>query len=297
MKTTKLAQTVLLSDGNKIPIIGLGTFLTTNKDQMTELIRTALDVGYRHFDTAKVYENEAYIGEAFQKIFSEGIYKREDIFLVSKIMSNKNELVSDVISQTLKDLQVDYLDLLYLHWSFTPPSDQLEWNHKPVHQVWAELEEIQKKGQTKSLGVSNFNVQGLVDLLSYAKIKPVTLQVELHVFLQQNRLIEFCKRANIHVTAYSPLARYTDVINNQILNDIAKKYRVPVTQILLSFLIQQGISVIPKTEKAFRLKENFDSINIVLEQNDIQELKKLDINHRTIQPATFQPFQFIPIFD
>ncbi|KAL4463030.1 hypothetical protein ABPG72_002913 [Tetrahymena utriculariae] len=275
MKTGKLAQTVLLSDGNRIPIKGIGIYLTTNKDQMTELIRTALDVGYRHFGTAKVYENEVYIGEAFQKVF----------------------IVSDVVSQTLKDLQVEYLDLLYLHWSFTPPSDQLEWNHKPVHQVWAELEEVKRKGQIKSLGVSNFNVQGLVDLLSYAKIKPITLQVELHVFLQHNRLIEFCKRANLHVTAYSPLARYTDVINNQVLNGIAKKYREPVTQVLLSFLTQQGISVIPQTEKAFRLKENFDSIDLVLDQNDIQELKKLDINHRTIQPATFQPFKFIPIFD
>ncbi|KAL4453635.1 hypothetical protein ABPG74_009531 [Tetrahymena malaccensis] len=293
----KLAKTVLLNDGTKFPIFGLGTWQSTNQQEMTNLIRSALDLGYRHIDTAIAYENQKMIGDALKTIFSEGKYKREDLYIVSKIFPYKTWNTEQKIKQTLEELQIEYLDLFLLHWTFTGPSNTFEINHKPVHVIWAELEQVQQKGLTKSIGVSNFNVQSLLDLWSYAKVKPVANQVELHVFLQQKRLVEFCKRINVHVTAYSPLARFNEIVQNKTLTELAQKYNATVSQILLSFLLSQGISVIPKTEKASRLKENFESQDIQLSEEDIKKLKDLDTNTRVVQPADIDFFGNVPIFD
>lgn len=154
---------------------------------MTTLLRAALDAGYRHIDTAVVYGNEKMLGDSLAEIFAEGNYKREDLFIVSKIFNWTELIPIEAVQQTLKDLRIEQLDLLYLHWTFAPAKGVEESSvvltHRPVHVQWALMEEIHAKGLTKSLGVSNFNVQSIVDLLSYAKVKPVSNQIELHVFL------------------------------------------------------------------------------------------------------------------
>lgn len=158
---------------------------------MTNLIRSALDLGYRHIDTAHLYGNEKIIGDALRVIFAEGKYKREDLFIVSKIFPWTHLVPLETVQNSLNDLGINQLDLLYLHWTFAPnkgPEETL-LVHRPVHVQWALMEEVHAKGLTRSLGVSNFNVQSTVDLLSYAKVKPVANQVELHVFLQQRELV------------------------------------------------------------------------------------------------------------
>lgn len=133
-------------------------------------------------------------------------------------------------------------------------------------------------------------------MLSYAKVKPVSNQVELHVFLQQSELVRFCKKVGIHVTAYSPLARFDDVVNNEVLKKIAAQHKVQVSQVLLGFLLHEGISVIPKTEKVARLKENFESLHLKLTPEDVAALKALDRNLRIINTADMDFFQKLPIF-
>ncbi|KAL4441682.1 hypothetical protein ABPG74_008679 [Tetrahymena malaccensis] len=292
------SNTVKLLSGQMMPVFGLGTYESKNKDIMTTLIRTALDDGYRLIDTSKIYQNEKMIGEALKEIFSEGKYKRSDIFIVTKILPFKQQNTEEAVKGCLQDLQVDQVDLLLLHWTFAPPGDNFQINHKPVHVQWQELEAVYNKGLAKSLGVSNFNTQSLIDLLSYANVKPVVNQIELHVFNQQKRLVEFCQKLEIQVMAYSPMAKYDSIVNNETVKKIAEKHKVPIAQVLLQFLLSRGIIVIPKTEKPSRLKENFESLGLKLDQSDVEQLQKLDSKTRVVDVQHYEYFfKGIPYFD
>ncbi|KAL4445223.1 hypothetical protein ABPG74_022036 [Tetrahymena malaccensis] len=297
-ETVQINKTVKLSSGQQIPIFGLGTYESKNKDIMTNLIRTALDKGYRLIDTSKIYQNEKMIGDALKVIFSEGKYKRSDIFVVTKIIPLKQQNTEEAVRGCLQDLQLEYVDLLLLHWSFVPPTDNLQFNHKPVHVQWKELEDVYNKGLTKSIGVSNFKTQSLVDLLAYSKVKPVVNQIEVHVFNQQKRLVEFCQSIGIQIMAYSPMAKYDNIVNNEILKKIANKHNVPVAQILLQYLLQKGIIVIPKTEKAERLQENYKSLILKLDEVDNQQISTLDSKTRVVDCEHYQNFfKGVPYFD
>ncbi|EAR92224.1 aldo/keto reductase family oxidoreductase (macronuclear) [Tetrahymena thermophila SB210] len=293
----KAANSSKLNNGQIMPLVGLGTYLLNSKEEMTNLLRTALDAGYRHIDTAVNYQNEAMIGESLKTIFKEGKYSRKDLFIVSKVFPNKGINMLESVKKSLKELQLDYVDLYYLHFPLGFLSEKEEFVHLPVHVAWAQLEEAHRLGLAKSIGVSNFNVMALADLLSYAKVKPVSNQVEVSVFIQQKNLIKFCQRFGIHVTAYAPLAKYTDVESNPILQKIAKKHKITISQVLLGFLLNQGLSVIPKTDKPSRLKENIDSINVKLSEEDFKELETLNKNQRTIDPSVMAMFSYVPFFD
>ncbi|KAL4445535.1 hypothetical protein ABPG74_004609 [Tetrahymena malaccensis] len=266
---------------------------------MTNLLRTAFDVGYRLIDTAKFYENEHLIGASLKIIFSEGKFKREDVFIITKLFPFRAQSTLDVVKQQLKDLQVDYVDILLIHFPLVPPSDDLQqWNHKPAHQIWRELEELYSLGLVKGLGVSNFNCQMIVDLLSYCKVRPVVNEIELHVFNQQNRFVEFLKKIKVYPIAYSPLAKYTEVVNNEVLAQIAQKKGASVAQVMIAFLLQQKeIIVIPKTEKPERLQHNFEAQYIKLSEEEIQVLSNLNINMRTVNVDTIPSFKGVPLFD
>ncbi|KAL4498024.1 hypothetical protein ABPG72_014881 [Tetrahymena utriculariae] len=266
----KSVHSTKLSNGQIMPLVGLGTFLLNSQDEMTNLLRAALDAGYHRIDTTIIYQNEAMIGQALQDIYQQGKYTRKDLFI------------------SLLDLQIDYIDFYYLHFPLGFPNEKGEFHHLPVHVAWAQLEEACKLGLVKSIDVSNFHVMSLVDLLSYAKIKPVSNQVEVSIFIYQKNLIKFCQKYGIHVTAYAPLAKFNDVESNPILQKIAKKHNASISQVLLGFLLNQGLSVIPKTDKPARLKQNFDSIHLKLSEEDLKELETLNKNQRTIDPSTMQ---------
>ncbi|EAS07798.1 aldo/keto reductase family oxidoreductase (macronuclear) [Tetrahymena thermophila SB210] len=290
---------IFLSNGQQIPIFGLGTFKTQNESEMTNLISTALDVGYRLIDTAKFYENEHLIGNSLKTIFSEGKYKREDIFIITKLFPFKGQSTLDVVKQQLKDLHVDYIDLLLIHFPFVPPSDDLQqWYQKPIYQQWAEFEEVHSLGLAKGLGISNFNCQMVIDLLQYCKVRPVVNEIELHIFNQQTRFIEFLKKIKVYPIAYSPMAKYTEVVKNETVTKIAQKNNASVAQVMIAFLLQQeDIIVIPKTEKSERLQQNFDAQKLKLCEEDMQILKNLNINKRIVNVDTAPLFKGVPIFD
>ena len=191
-----------LNDGAKMPKVGLGVYLVDSIDLIYEAIVTE---GYRHIDTASFYKNEELIGEALQKVFQNSDVKREDLYVVTKIWGDQRNDVEGAIKESLTKLNLDYVDLYLMHWPLAYKEDENGnkfFDKIPIHKTWGEMELLVEKGYTKSIGVSNFNVQSIIDLLTYAKIQPVCNQIELHPYLVQDGLIDFLHKVNIRPVAY-----------------------------------------------------------------------------------------------
>jgi len=291
---------ITLNNGSKIPRIGYGTWEGTN---LTTLIKAAVTTGYRHIDTARAYENEKDIGVALKEIFSEGNVKREDLFITTKVFNDAKDNVEASLTASLADLQLDSVDLLLIHWPIgTYDFDLGQIKQVPLHKTWKEMEGLVKKGLCKAIGVCNFNVQLLLDLLSYAEIKPVCNQVELHPYLTQEDLVKFCFKYDIMVTAYSPLCRGTnnfekDIQKEPLLIELAQKYGKTVAQVVLNWHLSRGYVIIPKTSTPSRLQENFESDSFEMSKEDLERVGKLDCGYRVLDPRLYEdPFYLTPLF-
>jgi diketogulonate reductase-like aldo/keto reductase len=259
---------IRLADKNRIPQIGLGLWQVKDQAQFDDAFTAALKAGYRHFDSAQEYHNEQMLGLAWK---ASGL-KREELFITTKI-SVKNFRPSKVHSsfeESLTKLQTSYVDLLLLHF----PVTILRKN------AWKALEEIQTKGGAHSIGVSNYTIRHLEEMQHYAKVKPVVNQVELHIFLQQPELVTYCKENNILVEAYSPLA-HAKAMDNPVVRSIAEKHKKTYAQIMLRWLLQQDVVVLPKSVTPSRIKENIDIFDFRLDSNDLRELAEQDQDLRT----------------
>ncbi len=256
-----------LNDNNTIPQIGLGTWQITDEKDYMVAFNAALENGYRHFDTAQAYKNEQLLGAA---ISSSG-KSRQDFFITTKIFVSHfaPHKLEETFKFSLEKLKTDYVDMLLLHF----PVPLMRKN------AWLTLEKIKADGKAKSIGVSNYTIKHLTEMEDYANEVPAVNQVELHVFLQQPELIEFCKNKNIAVEAYSPLARAHE-LDNPIINDIAKKHSKTYAQIMLRWLLEQDLIVIPKSINPIRIKENIELFNFKLDDDDMAKIKKLDFHHR-----------------
>ncbi|KAG4103685.1 alcohol dehydrogenase [Neocallimastix lanati (nom. inval.)] len=276
-------KTVTLNTGAKMPVIGLGTFLSES-GKIVSSVKTALKIGYRHIDCALYYLNEKEVGDGIKESLKENIVKREDIFVTSKLWNNyhRPEMVHKAIEQTLNDLQLDYLDLFLIHWPIAQKPDHPEFGEEmediPIIDTWREMEKLYKSGKAKAIGVSNFNIDLLNDLLAKAEIKPAVNQIESHPYLPQHKLVKFCQDNNIQVTAYCPLGRGSDtnVLIDPIINEVAKKNNMTPAQVALSWNAQRNVIVIPKSVTPSRIEENFQIKE--LPQEDVDKINS--ITHR-----------------
>mmetsp|Transcript_13752 Transcript_13752/g.29583 ORF Transcript_13752/g.29583 Transcript_13752/m.29583 type:complete len:409 (-) Transcript_13752:535-1761(-) len=257
---------VRLHSGTKMPLLGLGTFGL--KDAAS--VKTALELGYRHIDCAEVYGNEALVGEGLREFVGSG--RREELFITSKLWNNHHrpEHVRPACEKTLADLGLQYLDLYLIHWpvAWLPECQGIPENPSPdtsvtLAQTWAAMEELVDAGLVKAIGVSNFDLPHVEQLLGSCRIKPSVNQIELHPLLPQRKLVGVCLRKGVQCVAYSPLGGQScyvqnDLISNTLVAKVAQEAGKSPAQVLLRWNMQRGIPVIPKASSPEHLKQNIE---------------------------------------
>ncbi|HEY8435615.1 MAG TPA: aldo/keto reductase [Haloplasmataceae bacterium] len=251
-----------LNNGVDMPVIGLGTFLASG-EEVYRAVRVALEVGYRHIDTAKIYHNEEEVGRAIK---DSGI-PREEIFVTSKVWTTDMgyRQTKKAFHESLERLQLDYLDLYLIHW---PKTYQLN------RETWKAMEELYYEGKVRAIGLSNFNIHHIEDLLKVATVIPAANQVELHPGLQQHPLQEYCMGKGIYLISHSPLAR-GKVFQMEKLKEIADKYNKSVVNVVVRWGIQRKIFMIPKSVTPERIRDNFQVFDFSLTEEDIEAIYEL----------------------
>ncbi|WP_283683761.1 aldo/keto reductase [Clostridium perfringens] len=266
--TNNLNNTITLNNGIEMPRVGLGVFRVENSSELVNAVKVAIKNGYRSIDGAAIYGNEEAMGEGIREGIKEAGISREDLFITSKVWNADLGYESTIAAYeaSLKRLGVDYLDLYLIHWP-------VEGKYK---EAWRALEYLYKEGRVKAIGVSNFQVHHLQDLLKDAEIKPVINQIELHPYLSQEKVREFCKENDIQVEAWSPLMAGNGLLENDILKAIAKKYNKTTAQVVLRWDLQNQVITIPKSTNEGRLVENIDIFGFNLSKDDMDRIDSLN---------------------
>jgi len=296
-----------------MPVIGLGTWKSSPAEVGSAVEYALLECGYKHIDCAAIYGNEKEIGLAFKNVFSDKKNSRQEVFITSKLWNNAHakDDVAIACKNTLRDLQLEYLDLYLMHWGVATSLDlgrepvdktgKLITAKLPIRETWEAMEELVKLGLVRSIGVANFTAPMLVDLFTYAKIMPSVNQVELHPYNQQSRLVEFCQDHKMVVTAYSPLGSPGNnpgdqpvLLDDRVIKEIAQSHQKSPAQILIRWARQRETIAIPKTVTAERIKENIAVFDFELSSAEMDSVSALERGYRYVDPWDWWR---IPYFD
>jgi len=257
-------QKVKLNNGVEMPILGFGVFQVKDLDECERSVRNAIEVGYRLIDTAQSYGNEEAVGKAIK---SSGV-PREELFITTKvwIQSNGYEGTKRAFENSLKRLQLDYIDLYLIH---QPLGD--------VYGEWRTMQDLYKEGKARAIGVSNFQPDRLIDLIIHNEIVPAVDQIETHPFHQQSEVQKFLQENNVQIESWGPFAEgKNNIFHNELLFSIGKKYNKSIAQVILRWLTQRGIVAIPKSVRRERMEENFNIFDFELSEEDMGTIKTLD---------------------
>ncbi|WP_342543256.1 aldo/keto reductase [Paenisporosarcina sp. FSL H8-0542] len=266
-----IQDTTTLHNGVKMPWFGIGVFKVEEGPELVNAVKFAIKHGYRSIDTAAIYENEEGVGQAIREGINEAGIPREELFITSKVWNSDLGYESTIVAYetSLKKLNLEYLDLYLIHWP-------VEGKYK---EAWRALETLYKEGRVKAIGVSNFQVHHLEDLMNDAEIKPMVNQVEYHPRLTQKEIQAFCQEHGIQLEAWSPLMQ-GQLLDNLVLQEIANKYNKTIAQIILRWDLQNGVVTIPKSTKEYRIVENSTVFDFELTKEEMQRIDELNQNHR-----------------
>jgi 2,5-diketo-D-gluconate reductase A len=259
-------ETVKLNNGVEMPILGFGVFQVTDLTECERSVVDAIETGYRLIDTAQSYMNEEAVGKAIKQ---SGV-SRDELFITTKlwIQSNGYEGAKRAFENSLKKLQLDYLDLYLIHQPFGD-----------VYGEWRAMEELYKEGRIRAIGVSNFQPDRLIDLIIHNEIIPAVNQVETHPFHQQNDAQQFMTENKVQIESWGPFAEgKNDMFKNELLKGIGEKYNKSIAQVVLRWLTQRGVVAIPKSVRKERMAENLNSLDFKLTNEEMELIKTLDTN-------------------
>ncbi len=255
-----------------MPMVGLGTYDNADHDQCVESVRTALELGYRHVDTAQLYRNEAAVGDGI----AEADVDREDVFLATKVWVDRlgYDDVHSSVERSLEKLGTDYVDLLYVHW----PADAYD-----PGETLSAFEELKRAGTIDRIGVSNFEPEQLDVAMDVCEEPIFANQIELHPLLQQAELREYCADVGVELVAYCPVAR-GKIADVDVLVDIADSHDATAYQVSLAWLRQKGVTAIPKAAGEDHIRENLQSLSLTLTDEELSRIDSIDRDERLVRP-------------
>ncbi len=297
-----------VAENHTLPALGLGTW-KSNKGEVAAAVSEAITIGYRHIDCAPIYMNEQEVGTALSNALQSGQLKREELWITSKLWNNAHakKHVRPALEKTLRELQLDYLDLFLIHWPVhfqanvmfpRCPEEFIAPAAIPIGETWQAMETLVEKGLCRYIGVCNFNLGRLQDLKRQASIQPLMNQIELHPYLQQIEMLEYCRESGTLLTAYSPLgsgdrpagmkkADEPSLLGHATVIEIAGRKGYSPGQVLIAWALARGTVVIPKSVNPGRLRENFAAADLSLDPSDIMAINALEAGYRYVDGSFF----------